>query len=103
MATDKGRGTGPNNFAQKVTATAIPKTKQEFTYIATLLYGSLAAVDVGTVDLKAATAEVMTANRMRAAAERIEFAAFTKTTAGSFDELRTGSSASPSLRSGRSG
>ena len=100
VATDKGRGTGPNNFAQKVTATAIPKTKQEFTYIATLLYGSLAAVDVGSVDLKAATAEVMTANRMRAAAERIEFAAFTKTTAGSFDELRTGSSASPSLRSG---
>ena len=100
VATDKGRGTGPNNFAQKVTATAIPKTKQEFTYIATLLYGSLAAVDVGAVDLKAATAEVMTANRMRAAAERIEFAAFTKTTAGSFDELRTGSSASPSLRSG---
>jgi len=75
IATDKGRGTGPNNFAQRVTATAIPKTKQEFTYIATLLYGSLAAVDVGAVDLKAATAEVMQSNRMRAAAERIEFAA----------------------------
>jgi DNA-binding beta-propeller fold protein YncE len=74
IATDKGRGTGPNNFAQRVTATAIPKTKQEFTYIATLLYGSLAAVDVGAVDLKAATAEVMQANRMRAAAERIQFA-----------------------------
>jgi DNA-binding beta-propeller fold protein YncE len=74
IATDKGRGTGPNNFAQRVTATAIPKTKQEFTYIATLLYGSLAAVDVGAVDLKAATAEVMTANRMKAAAERIQFA-----------------------------
>jgi YVTN family beta-propeller protein len=74
IATDKGRGTGPNNFAQKVTATAIPKTEQEFTYIATLLYGSLAAVDVGAVDLKAATAEVMAANRMKAAAERIEFA-----------------------------
>jgi hypothetical protein len=74
IATDKGRGTGPNNFAQRVTATAIPKTKQEFTYIATLLYGSLAAVDVGAVDLKAATAEVMAANRMKAAAERIQFA-----------------------------
>ncbi len=82
IATDKGRGTGPNNFAQRVSATAIPKTKQEFTYIATLLYGSLAAVDVGAVDLKAATAEVMQANRMKAAAERIEFAASTKTTAG---------------------
>jgi len=82
VATDKGRGTGPNNFAQRVTATAIPKTKQEFTYIATLLYGSLAAVDLSAVDLKAATAEVMTANRMKAAEERIEFAASTKTTAG---------------------
>ena len=71
IATDKGRGTGPNNFAQRLTATAIPKTKQEFTYIATLLYGSLAAVDVGAVDLKAATAEVMAANRMKAAEERI--------------------------------
>ncbi len=38
------------------------------------MYGSLAAVDVGAVDLKAATAEVMQANRMRAAAERIQFA-----------------------------
>ena len=74
IATDKGRGTGPNNFAQKVTATAIPKTKGSFSYIATLLYGSLAAVDVGAVDLKAATAEVMQSNRMRAAAERIQFA-----------------------------
>ncbi len=72
VATDKGRGTGPNNFAQRVTATAIPKTKQEFTYIATLLYGSLAAVDVSKVDLKAATAEVMTANRMKAAEEKIQ-------------------------------
>jgi DNA-binding beta-propeller fold protein YncE len=74
IATDKGRGTGPNNFAQRATATAIPKTKQEFTYIATLLYGSLAVVDVSAVDLKAATAEVMAANRMKAAAERIQFA-----------------------------
>ena len=70
VATDKGRGTGPNNFAQKVTAPAIP-ARQEFTYIATLLYGSLAAVDVSGVDLKAATAEVMEANRMKAAEEKI--------------------------------
>jgi len=75
IATDKGRGTGPNNFAQRAVAgVAAPKTKRDFSYIATLLYGSLAAVDVGAVDLKAATAEVMTANRMKAAEERIEFA-----------------------------
>src|SRR5208283_1616342 len=89
IATDKGRGTGPNNFAQRVTATAIPKTRQEFTYIATLLYGSLAAVEVGAVDLKAATAEVMQSNRMRAAAERIKFAVYTKTTAGPSTSLRS--------------
>jgi DNA-binding beta-propeller fold protein YncE len=76
IATDKGRGTGPNNFAQREVAgaAASAKEKRDFTYIATLLYGSLAAVDVDAVDLKAATAEVMLSNRMRAAAERIEFA-----------------------------
>jgi DNA-binding beta-propeller fold protein YncE len=74
VATDKGRGTGPTDFAQKVCAGAVPKEKESFSYIATLLYGSLAAVDVSKVDLKAATAEVMAANRMKAAAERIAFA-----------------------------
>jgi DNA-binding beta-propeller fold protein YncE len=76
VATDKGRGTGPNNFAQRVPegAAANPKTKRDSTYIGTLLYGSLAAIDVGAVDLKEATAEVMQSNRMRAAEERIEFA-----------------------------
>jgi YVTN family beta-propeller protein len=83
IATDKGRGTGPNNFAQWIPeGVAAPKTNRDFSYIATLLYGSLAAVDLNAVDLKAATAEVMQANRMRAAEERIEFAAATKTTAG---------------------
>jgi DNA-binding beta-propeller fold protein YncE len=76
IATDKGRGTGPNDFAQRQVggSASSPKTKRDFSYIATLLYGSLAAVDVGMVDLKAATAEAMQSNRMRAAAERIEFA-----------------------------
>jgi DNA-binding beta-propeller fold protein YncE len=74
IATDKGRGTGPNNFAQRQVEGAGARRKSDFSYIATLLYGSLAAVDVGAVDLKAATAEVMQANRMRAAAERIQFA-----------------------------
>jgi DNA-binding beta-propeller fold protein YncE len=76
IATDKGRGTGPNDFAQRQVggSASSPKTKRDFSYIATLLYGSLAAVDVGAVDLKAATAEVMQSNRMRAAEERIAFA-----------------------------
>jgi len=73
IATDKGHGTGPNDFAQKQVPGGSLK-HSEFSYIATLLYGSLAAVDVSKVDLKAATAEVMTANRMKAADERIQFA-----------------------------
>ena len=74
VATAKGRGTGPNNFAQRPAA-GMPASKVKgFTYIATLLYGSLAAVDVGSVDLKSATAEVLERNRMKAAEERIQFA-----------------------------
>ena len=73
IATDKGRGTGPNNFAQRQVEGAASR-RSDFSYIATLLYGSLAAVDLSKVDLKAATAEVMTANRMKAAEESIAFA-----------------------------
>ncbi len=76
VATAKGRGTGPNNSAQRPASGAgEPLLKKKFTYIATLLYGSLAAVDLKGVDLKAATAEVMESNRMKAAEEKIEFAA----------------------------
>jgi len=70
VATAKGRGTGPNNFAQRPGGAR----RGAFTYIATLLYGSLAAVDLNSVDLKAATEEVLTANRMKAAEEKIAFA-----------------------------
>jgi YVTN family beta-propeller protein len=73
VATDKGRGTGPNNFAQKQAPGSVSR-HGDFSYIATLLYGSLAAVDLSKVDLKASTAEVMTANRMKATEERIKFA-----------------------------
>jgi YVTN family beta-propeller protein len=75
VATDKGRSTGPNNFAQK-TGPGAPYTKGklEFAYIATLLYGSLAAIEPAAIDLKAATAEAMGSNRMRAAEEKIAFA-----------------------------
>jgi DNA-binding beta-propeller fold protein YncE len=73
VATGKGRGTGPNNFAQKQLSGAVAR-RGDFTYIATLLYGSLAALDPKAVDLKAATAEVMESNRMKAANEKIAFA-----------------------------
>jgi hypothetical protein len=78
VATDKGRGTGPNDFAQREVAGMAEglegHRRDGFAYIPTLLYGSLAAVDLGGLDLRAATAQVMESNRMRAAAERIGFA-----------------------------
>ena len=75
VATAKGRSTGPNDPAQKVSAGSdSPKLKRRYTYIATLVYGSLAAIDLGTVDLKTATAQVMESNRMKAAQEGIAFA-----------------------------
>ena len=77
VTTDKGKGTGPNNFAQRHDGGRSWASKAEAsTYIATLLYGSLAALDESAVDagLKAATAEVMESNRMKAAKEKIAFA-----------------------------
>jgi DNA-binding beta-propeller fold protein YncE len=74
VATDKGRGTGPNNMPQRVEPGLAASRQRDFTYIGTLLYGSLAAIDPAAVDLKAATAEVMESNRMKAAAEKIQFA-----------------------------
>ena len=76
IATAKGRSTGPNAGAQRTTPETLKKTgfKRSFTYIPSLLYGSVATVDLGAVDLKASTEEVMEANRMRAAEEKIAFA-----------------------------
>ena len=74
IATGKGTGTGPNNFAQRPTAeTTGPRFKQPFTYIASLLHGSIAQVDAAGAekDLKAMTAAVLTDNRMKAAEEKI--------------------------------
>jgi DNA-binding beta-propeller fold protein YncE len=75
VATAKGRGTGPNNFAQRQLAGFDdPKLKRNFTYIATLLYGSLASIELNAIDLKASTEQVMESNRMKAAEEKIVFA-----------------------------
>jgi len=74
LATDKGRGTGPNNFPPH-TAQDSYQPNRHFTYIATLLYGSLAALDLNSIDqnLAQSTQEVIESNRMQAAQQKIVF------------------------------
>jgi DNA-binding beta-propeller fold protein YncE len=77
IATDKGRGTGPNNMPQGQTADMKAKNQHsDHTYIGTLLYGSLASIDEGAIEknLPQWTETVMASNRMKAAAEKIDFA-----------------------------
>ena len=77
IATGKGTGTGPNATPQPGT----PETRDNrgfmrpFTYIATLLHGSLATVDeaAASKQLKPMTQVALKDNRMKAAAERIAF------------------------------
>ena len=75
VATDKGKGTTANNMAQKQ-APGWWGHESPSTYIATLLYGSLAVLDPGDIEKNLArfTDEVMEANRMKAAEEKIAFA-----------------------------
>jgi DNA-binding beta-propeller fold protein YncE len=76
VATAKGKGTGPNNFAQRESGGARSTRPGSSTYIATLLYGSLAVLDLQAMerDLPKWTAEVIESNRMKAAEEKIRFA-----------------------------
>jgi DNA-binding beta-propeller fold protein YncE len=77
VATDKGKGTGPNNFAQRQTeATKANRIARSFTYIATLLYGSLATLDAAEVEKNLAqlTEATLDSNRMKVADEKIAFA-----------------------------
>jgi DNA-binding beta-propeller fold protein YncE len=76
VATAKGKGTGPNNFPQRLTASSPSWMKKSSTYIGTLLYGSLAVLDETAVESNLAkwTAEVVESNRMKAAEEKIQFA-----------------------------
>ncbi len=74
IATGKGRGTGPNAAPQP----AVPgsgKRPGAHTYIATLLYGSLASVDLGTLEpqLPALTRAVVASNMQQAARQQIAF------------------------------
>jgi DNA-binding beta-propeller fold protein YncE len=77
LATDKGKGTGPNNMPQPPTEAAKNKRLlRPFTYIATLLYGSLATLDEAGIEknLPQWTETVLDSNRMKAADEKIAFA-----------------------------
>ncbi len=76
VATAKGKGTGPNNFPQRVVPGAKPARKRDFTYIATLLHGSLATLDPAAIErqLPGLTEVVLRSNRMKAAAEKLPFA-----------------------------
>ena len=77
IASGKGTGTGPNNFAQRPTAPTknYRRMQSPSTYIATLLHGSLAAVDAKAAEanLKSLTQETLADNRMKAAEEKIHF------------------------------
>jgi DNA-binding beta-propeller fold protein YncE len=74
VASDKGKGIGPNNFPQRGPSKA---ARRPFTYNPTLLYGSIAVLDEEGMEpgLKASTAEVLESNRMEAAQAKIQFAA----------------------------
>jgi DNA-binding beta-propeller fold protein YncE len=75
LATAKGKGTGPNNFPQRQVAGQRGRQGSS-TYIANLVYGSLAVLDVKGMEkeLPKWTAEVLESNRMKAAQEKIQFA-----------------------------
>jgi YVTN family beta-propeller protein len=76
VATDKGKGTGPNNFPQRQVAEIPPTRERDNTYIGTLLYGSLATINESEINgkLHEWTATVLASNRMKAAAESITYA-----------------------------
>ncbi len=76
-ATAKGKGTGPNAQPQAQFEGMAKRLQKPHTYIATLLHGSLATIDLSATgaDLKQLTAEVLQSNRMAAAQKKIAFAA----------------------------
>ena len=79
VATAKGKGTGPNGVPQPQPVHPSPNQSKRMhrphTYIATMLYGSLATVDVTAAEreLPQLTAEVVASNMMQAAEQHLEF------------------------------
>ena len=79
VATGKGTGTGPNQMPQPEPARPAPDAgpQRPHTYIGTLLYGSLASIDIARAraQLPQLTSAVMKSNLMNAAPETIHFQA----------------------------
>ncbi len=77
IATDKGRGSGPNNFVPPLSAARAVdgSVRRPFAYIATLIYGSLASIDLSAIRTNLApwTAEVIASNFNAAAQQTITF------------------------------
>ena len=76
VATDKGKGTGPNDFPQRIAEAQAKGRRGPSTYIATLLYGSLATIDENEIasHLASWTETVLAENRIKAANEKVVFA-----------------------------
>ncbi len=77
VATAKGKGAGPNGSPMQSTgASAGKRFLRKYTYIGTLMHGSLAALDVREEEkqLRQSTEIVLESNRMKAAEEKIAFA-----------------------------
>ena len=74
VTTDKGEGTGPNNMPQK-SVPGQPGRHGSSTYIATLLHGSIASIDLRQAEArrKQFTETVIKTNRMKAAQAKIVF------------------------------
>jgi DNA-binding beta-propeller fold protein YncE len=73
VATGKGIGTGPNSGAQTV---PLPGNKQQHPYIASMVRGSLARIDLQQAerDRETLTAEVLSSNLMEGRTNEISFA-----------------------------
>ncbi|MDE3188096.1 MAG: bifunctional YncE family protein/alkaline phosphatase family protein [Acidobacteriota bacterium] len=77
VATAKGQGTGPNGTPMPAGDASSGKSfVRKYTYIASMLHGSLAAIDATAIEknLPQWTQVVLESNRMRAAAESVHFA-----------------------------
>jgi YVTN family beta-propeller protein len=81
VATGKGEGTGPNGAPQAPPPNPTPSEAKQaprpHTYIATMLHGSLATIDLDDVrgNLKDLTAQVLRSNLMDAAQKTVHFQA----------------------------
>lgn len=79
IAAGKGKGTGPNADPQPQPANPSPNESRRLhrphTYIATLLHGSLASVDMSAAEheLPQLTSEVLASNMMQAAQQHLQF------------------------------